>query len=182
MPGGYSVPDLLEFLVHAAEKGLMPTATAQALAVASRTVFSLLDESEKTDVRQVDLDALVRRFTNKRASDFSPSSLRDYGTRVHRAVELFVRWRDDPSRFTVKTRATKRAQGRKIAIPDGIPRDSKEQYRATPPVPIDSEGYQTSFPVRRGQIVTLLNIPSDLTAAEAERLAAFVKMLAARGE
>ena len=46
MPQAYSVDDLLEFLDHAGDRGLMPAATAQALAVASRNVMGVLGEQE----------------------------------------------------------------------------------------------------------------------------------------
>ena len=47
------------------------------------------------------------------------------------------------------------------------------------PVPAQLAGtYQSSLPVRPGLVVTLVNVPYDLTSAEAERLANFVKMLA----
>ena len=36
----------------------------------------------------------------------------------------------------------------------------------------------SSLPVRPGVVVTLGNIPNDLTKAEADRLAEFIKMLA----
>jgi hypothetical protein len=45
-------------------------------------------------------------------------------------------------------------------------------------MPRNPGGYQTAFPVRPGQIVTISNIPDDLTRAEAERLAQFIQMLA----
>ena len=38
--------------------------------------------------------------------------------------------------------------------------------------------YQTTFALGRDRLVTLVNVPVDLTAAEAERLAAFVRVLA----
>lgn len=38
--------------------------------------------------------------------------------------------------------------------------------------------YRSSVPVRPGLVVTLVNIPNDLTRAEAERIAGFVRMLA----
>ena len=41
MANGYSADDLLEFLDHAGDKGLMPAATAQALAVATRNVLAI---------------------------------------------------------------------------------------------------------------------------------------------
>jgi hypothetical protein len=38
--------------------------------------------------------------------------------------------------------------------------------------------YRSAIPIRPGLVVTLVNIPSDLTSAEAERIAGFVRMLA----
>jgi hypothetical protein len=38
-------------------------------------------------------------------------------------------------------------------------------------------GYQSAFPVRSGRVITLLNVPEDLTTNEAERFALFVRML-----
>lgn len=166
MPTGYSVEDLLAFLGHAADRGLMPAATAQALAVASRNIFGVLDPREQDDLRGVDLDDATKRFVNKRGGDFSPSSLTEYGNRVHRAVTLFLRWKDDPANFSVKTRATKAAAAR-------LPRQEGALGSGD-----DSAGYQTSLPVRPGVVVTIGNLPDDLTMAEAERLMAFIKMLA----
>ena len=94
MANSYSADDLLEFLDHAGDKGLMPAATAQALAVATRNVVGILTENEKADLSQLDIDAAIKRFTNKRAKDFNPSSLKEYGRRIRRAVELFLAWRE----------------------------------------------------------------------------------------
>ncbi len=38
-------------------------------------------------------------------------------------------------------------------------------------------GYTSSIPIRTDWVVTLVNVPPDLTPAEADRLAKFVKML-----
>ncbi|MGQ0642860.1 MAG: hypothetical protein ACT4P6_19110 [Gemmatimonadaceae bacterium] len=40
--------------------------------------------------------------------------------------------------------------------------------------------YQSALPVRPGVVVTIANVPYDLTPAEAERLANFVRMLAVK--
>ena len=106
MANAYSLDDLLDFLDHAGDRGLIPAATAQALAVATRNVLGVLSDSERNDLSQQDLDSVIKRFNNKRAKDFNPSSLKEYGRRLHRAVELFLAWREDPANFTVKTRAT----------------------------------------------------------------------------
>lgn len=178
MANGYSVDDLLEFLSHASDKGLMPAATATALGVASRNVLGMLDDSEREDIRKLELDGVIKRFTNKRARDFSPSSLKEYGRRVRRAVDLFLNWRGDPANFTVKTRATSNARKKDRAPrPEpltGVHEDGDVAVTAA----YDAGGYKSAFPIRPGTVVTVSNIPSDLTAAEAERLAKFVRMLA----
>lgn len=181
MANTYSMEDVLDFLSHAGERGLMPAATATALAVAVRNVIGVLDEAEQKDLGGRDLDAVVRRFNNKRARDFNPASLKEYGRRVRRALDLYERWRSDPANFSVKTRATNAAgkrprNGRAEADP-GSANPSPVQVHepsALPPV----GGYTTSFPIRTDWVLTVTNIPSDLTVAEAERLAKFVRMLA----
>lgn len=178
MANGYSVDDLLDFLAHANDKGLLPQATATALGVATRNVLGMLDEPEGEDVRQVDIEGLIKRFTNKRARDFSPSSLKEYGRRVRRAIELFLSWRGDPANFTVKTRVTSAARKKdRPSRPETVTREADQQGTSIT-APRDDGGYQSSFPIRPGTVVTVLNIPSDLTLAEAERLAKFVRMLA----
>lgn len=153
----------------------MPAATAQALAVATRNVLAILTDDEKVDLSQLDLDTAIKRFTNKRAKDFNPTSLKEYGRRVRRAVELFLTWRGDPANFTIKTRTTSAARNK-----DKEPANSASTTReATEQAPDDVAGtYRSSVPVRPGLVVTLINIPHDLTCSEAERIAGFVRMLA----
>lgn len=177
MENGYSMDDLLDFLNHASERGLMPAATAQALAVATRNVLAVLGEAERADLRQTDLAGVIKRFNNKRVKDFSPSSLKEYSRRVQRAVDLFRQWREDPVNFTVKTRATTTAWIRERNTgPEPIPMITSEEGALA--MPQQQGGYQSAFPIRPGMVVSIVNIPDDLTRAEAERLASFVRMLA----
>jgi len=175
MANDYSVADMLEFLAHASQRGLMPAATAQALAVACRNVFGILGEDEVTDLRTADLDGIIQRFTNKRAKEFNPTSLKEYARRARRAVDLYLQWRGNPADFSVKTRATTPKKDR--------PKSSSQPTRTVeadvdhPPTQIPFGGYQSAFPVRPGRIVTISNLPEDLSKAEAERLANFIRML-----
>jgi hypothetical protein len=177
MANAYSSDDLLDFLDHAGDRGLMPASTAQALAVATRNVLGVLSEHEKKDLSQQDLDSVIKRFNNKRARDFNPTSLKEYGRRVHRAVDLFLNWRADPANFAVKTRSTTNARKKEKAkdpsnaLSDGGP-DTPDA------IPSQPGTYQSAIPVRPGVVVTLANVPYDLTKVEAERLATFVRMLA----
>lgn len=188
MQSGHSLEDILDFLNHAGSRGLMPVATAQALSVATRNVFAVLDDAEKASLPLDDLDGVIRRFNNKRAREFSPSSLKEYARRVRRAVEMYLQWKNDPANFTVKTRATNPARKRDQA--NGRVMESTAQNGAEADVgsagirapvsatPGTTGGYSTAFPVRMGQVVTVSNIPLDLTTGEAERLAQFIRMLA----
>ena len=180
MANEYSIDELLGFLGHASERGLMPAATAMALAVASRNVFGVLADHEKADVRALDLTDVINRFSNKRAREFNPSSLTAYGLRVQRAVKLFVDWRGNPASFTVKTRSTKNAARKERSpIPvDSAPLPRTEAARVVVVSSPDEDSFETSVPVRQGQLITISNVPKNLTAAEAARLADFVKMLA----
>lgn len=178
MANAFSSDDLLDFLDHAGDKGLMPAATAQALAVATRNVLGVLSDQERKAMSSQDIDGIIKRFTNKRARDFNPSSLKEYARRIHRAVALFLEWREDPANFSVKTRSASTK-----------PKKEKQSPTKTPSEPIDfpeetnslAGSYSSSVPVRPGVVVTLANLPHDLTKAEAERLASFVRMLAIEG-
>ena len=183
----YGAAAVLDFLTHAGERGMLPAATASALAVACRTVFDVLEPEQAADLRQVDLDRLVKQFTNKRARDFNPSSLKEYGRRVKRAWELFSAWKSDPANFSPKTRTTAKRgvkrSDRSAADPVGTPTPTVSVPSTALAVdPFEFEGaYASAFPIRRGHVVTISNLPSDLTIAEAERLAEFVRLLGSPG-
>lgn len=184
----YGSAAVLDFLAHAGERGMLPTATASALAVACRTVFEILEAGEADDLRGVDLDRLVSRFVNKRARDFNPSSLKEYGRRVKRAWDLFSSWKRDPANFSPKTRVAAAKKGaRRVDRPSAEPVSTPSSATTVPSVarwvdPFELDGpYSSAFPVRRGHVVTISNLPADLTIDEAERLAAFVRLLGAVG-
>lgn len=180
MAEGYSVGDLLSFLEHAADRGLLPIATSRALAVAARNVLGMLDETEAKDVRKLDLTEVARRFSTKRAREFSPDTLKEYDRRVRRSVSMFTSWRDDPANFKAKTRAT--SPRKKVRSNQGPAPVSGEALSEDPVIgSTGGSGYGTAVPLRPGHVVTISNIPEDLTSVEAERLAQFVRMLVIQG-
>ena len=178
MANAYSLDDLLDFLDHAGDRGLMPAASAQALAVASRNVFAVLTDQEKKDLSQQALGSVIKRFNNKRAKDFNPSSLKEYARRVYKAIDLFLAWRADPANFTVKTRSTTASRKKDKGKEPSGGGSSGSTHDALEDIPSRPGTYHSSIPVRPGVVVTLANIPHDLSKPEAERLANFVRMLA----
>lgn len=176
MTNDYTMDDLLDFLSHAGDKGFMPAATARALSVASRNVLGVLEEDEQQNIRALDLDAIIKRFNNKRARDFNPGSLKAYGQRIRRAIELYEQWKDNPADFSVKTRTTRRSK--KEAQSETRTSNLYTSNADVQPTPNHTGTFQSSFPVGAGRVITVSNIPEDLTSAEAEKLAQFVRMLA----
>lgn len=191
MQNGHSTEDLLSFLAHAGERGLLPAATAQAFAVAVRNVFSVLDDSERSDLPLDNLDEVIKRFNNKRARDFRPGSLKEYARRVKRSVDLYLKWKNDPANFSVKTRVTSRGRKRTDG-PDATnaavgPAEAEFSPESDDllEMPVNMElpwagvtkTYRTAVPIRPGHVVVIENIPLDLTEAEAEKMGEFVRML-----
>jgi hypothetical protein len=182
MAEGYSVADLLSFLEHAADRGLLPIATSRALAVAARNVLGMLDDTEARDVRKLDLTDVAKRFSTKRAREFSPDTLKEYDRRVRRAVSMFTSWRDDPANFKAKTRATSVSRKDRLRKAPAPGHPEAEAPSIEPAIGSNGgSGYGTAVPLRPGHVVTISNIPEDLTTAEAERLAQFVRMLVIKG-
>lgn len=132
-------------------------------------MFAVLSEPEKDDVRQLDLDSVFTRFQNKRAKDFTPDTLTEYRRRVKKATQLFLNWKENPVGFRAPTRTT-RVSKKRTDDPDDMAPETL--------VPSSPGAYQTAVPLGPNRVVMLSNVPSDLTPAEADRLAAFVKMLA----
>lgn len=182
MTNKYSLEDLLDFLSHTGNKGMMPTATSRALAVAARNVFGVLDEEEQKNIGEVSLEAVIKRFNNKRAKDFNPGSLKEYARRVQRAVKLYEQWKENPAEFSVKTRTTGTHRKSREATQNNVNNDVTPTNIVATTVaqvsPSHHGTYESSFPVGAGRVITVSNIPKDLTSSEAEKLAQFVRMLA----
>jgi hypothetical protein len=179
MTNQYSLDDLIDFLDHTRKKGLMPAATAQALAVASRNVIGVLDNEEQENIAGIDIDATIKRFNNKRAKDFTPESLKVYGSRVRRAIELFEQWKTNPAEFSVKTRNSSPRRTLTKLRQNFVENEEPSVSPLDLQIPTSRPGtFQSSCPVGPGRVITLSNIPEDLTSNEAGKLANFVKMLA----
>ena len=84
--------DLLEFLDHAGNRGLMTKVSAQSLKSACTAVFSILDVSEPESILAIDLDDLFHRYENIKGMEVSPNTLRAYRQRVKQAISDFERY------------------------------------------------------------------------------------------
>jgi hypothetical protein len=96
-------------------------------------------------------------------------------------VDDFLRWRDNPASYTPQQRVSSANKGKKKR--DTEFDSSRAQVNSEDPMeqpaPNDPGSYQSAFPVRPGWVVTIVNLPHDLSKSEADRLAQFIRMLAA---
>lgn len=166
---------LVEFLNWVAEKGLLKRNTAQALRVASEKVLDVDDDWESSDVSEIDVDALLRRFENLRAADYTPGSLSTYQSRFRRALAMYLDYVAKPAGWSpdIQRRKSKTETGTdetRSGVSPGSERARSESRPADHLV-------EYPFPVRPGCLGRLA-LPPDLTTAEARRVAAFVTSLA----
>lgn len=95
----YSEDELIKFLDYVSKKGIMNESTVVARKIAVQKVLSVLEPSEKTDLRQLNRDQLFTRFLNKYGKDFTPGSLTTYRQRFSSALDDFIKYVNDPAGF-----------------------------------------------------------------------------------
>jgi len=179
----YSVTALLAFLDWCAEKGKMNARTASGRRVACNRVFHVLDEHERQDVRQLNLDEVFMRFANLEGQGFTPESLREYRRRVEKSIADFLEYRRDPTNWRPSTgsrmrdKRTDRAEQTRTPVARSSIRRDELPGMATA---VRSSGTPVyPYPLRPDIMVFIHNLPTDLTVAEARRLGAYLQTLAA---
>jgi hypothetical protein len=147
---------LLHFLRWAAgQPGLNPT-TVQAMRSAWNTVANTLGLQPGTDVSSLQLDELMDEFELKRGPNFRSGPT--YRTRLRVGQQLFLAWSANDPTWTdiARTKQPTKPRGLNIYL------DGQEA------------AVMRDFPLRRDLSIAL-ELPNDLTSAEAERICAFVR-------
>lgn len=179
----YSLAGLRKFLDFAGQKGLMARETANARKTAAEKILGVLDPTEVTDLRQVDLEMATHRFMNLQGAEYKPESLRVYASRVKSAVADFIQWVENPSTYKPSTGRTRSDNGKKAES------RTKTASTVAPSPPPAMPAHQTPamqvgsltvpVPIRSDLYVTINGIPPDLTADEAEKIANVIRAFGA---
>jgi len=176
---------LIAFLGWTIEKNELVDATASALRTGCLKVLSVEDNWEALDLRATDLDNIINRFKNKHRMDMKDRTREQYEQRFRQSVEMYLKWLDDDP--TWKPAQRKKAVpsnggngGSKKVTPQAAPASPQ------PEVPIKQDPPQAGmisypFPIRPG-LRGRIELPEDLTAREAKRIAAFISTLAVEEE
>jgi hypothetical protein len=180
MQSDLSTEGLREFIRFVREKGLASKSTAEGWQVSVGKLLDELPDIEDRDVREIDLDAAVRRFSNKNPGLLSPKSLGEYQRRVAQSIGEFVTWASDPAAYKPRgrTRSRKRdSSSGKTARPTGkqavlLGGSSHQLAGSLPP-----SALSLTFPLRDNFLAQFV-LPRDMKSDEARRLGAFLLTLA----
>lgn len=170
------------FIEHwdwAAEKGLMNKNTANALRASSYQILEIIDDWETVDIREIDVEAIFRRFQNLKGKEYKPQTLNAYKRRFRQAVSYFLEYVNDPSNWkgpTSKSQSNQRTKN------DGRQKASKSRDFSTSPsvnsMPQSFGDELVSYPYPlRENLVVYLHLPSDLKNIEVRKLMAFMTTL-----
>lgn len=179
----YSLDALKAFIVFVRDKGLASKSTSTGWQVAVNKVLDHLSEGEEQDVRAVDLDAALRRFSNKNPNLLSPKSLNEYRRRVAQVISEFVQWKEDPTAYKPRgatpTRRKESGSTKGTGPTRATPKGTSSSPSVTPaPMATNAASLSLVFPLRPDFLVQV-TVPRDLKTDEARRLGAFLLTLAA---
>jgi hypothetical protein len=170
----FSESELVSFLDYLASKNLLNSSTASARKAAVIKILSAVDEDEKHDLRTLDRDLLFQRFTNKFSKDFTPDSLVTYKSRFNSALNDFFKYIENPAGFKVgrakkspKEGAEAKASGKKASA-----KTANLPYVPLPPP--EPKSYVLQIPISDGILIEIRNLPMDLSAIDAKKIAAII--------
>lgn len=185
MAQGYSKTDLLKFLDFMADKGLMKKSTAASRKAAINTLLSILENDELADLRGLDIDAVVQRFSNLKPLDMKPASLGVYRSRLASSLDELERYNRDPTGYkpNVSTKRVGKVKAAEASNNAEFDRNIRSQKRQTEAQVIDEvETIVFPIPLRPGIIVKVSGIPSDLLPEEAEKIGSVILALSGSQE
>jgi hypothetical protein len=182
MADDFSRQAILDFMDYLGGKGLMNKSTVASRKAAANTLLSILDEDEARDLRNLDLDGLVQRFSNLKGKSFKPESLRVYKGRLANVLKDFKNYQSDPLSFRPNVASAKRTTHK-----------AHEEASSTESANVDRTGRDKSvqethselvfpIPIRPDVIVSISGIPDDLTEKEAEKISKVVRALSGLNE
>jgi len=145
--------------------------TVVARKAAASKVLGILSDDEAQDVTVLDLDTVMRRFTNLEGKGYTPGSLTTYFSRVRSALDDFKLYLDSPLNFRpgVQPRERRKSEARKeapLAAPAG------NGTIVPPPTP-----NALSIPIRPNTTIVIHGLPYDLNEAEAAKIANVIRAM-----
>ena len=168
---------LINFWGYVAEKGLMKPNTASVYRSACSQILGIEAGWETLDMRALDVPALLKRFENKRHSDFKPESLDVYKRRFVLAHRNFLEYVEDPGHWkpTAKTRNRRKSD-------PAVPQEPEEAIPSAPKTESKPGDDLIQYPFPLANYGTAwLRLPRELSRSDVRRICAFVTALGVDG-
>lgn len=174
--GDYSAGALLGFLKQAGMEGLINPAAARARRNAVEQLSAELTDAEKADLRRLDVADLAGRIHKLEGSSIRSETLALYAERFEMALHDFLAWTADPMRFKSVGSERRRTIPRGQLDPD---QEAGERIALTS---ARNGSDLVPVPLRDQLTVYIANLPLNLSAEEAERIAGVVRAYAQKDE
>lgn len=173
----FAATSLLEFLRQAPEQGLLNSAVAKSRYAAADQLFTELDVNERADIRLIDLDDLVSRLHKIEGSTIRPDVVELYKTRVQAALTDYLKWLGDARNYvSIGGEASRREKRDAI-----YGQEHSEESKALEGIVLATSERKldlVSVPLREAVTVYVANLPLDLTAQEARKIAKVIEAMA----
>lgn len=175
--------DLLEFWPRIAAQGLVAKPAASNYKAAASAVLGGTNTPGDTNLKEVDVDKLLRQFENLQAKKYKPDTMRVVESRFRRALEEFLRWAQNPKAFEPEigqARPRGDTDGKKASKNKVSGAKKEKDSGSSDPIVDEAMGGDGStmvlypLPLRQGVVAKLL-LPTDLTNTEVERIAGFLR-------
>jgi len=173
----YTPERLMNFLRQSTIEGLLNPAVAKSRLNAVEQLFVELTEPERADIRLIDVDKLSLRLHKIQDSSIRPEVLMLYNQRVSAALIDYFSWLDNPKSFSSIGGDSFRKDKRYQATEKEISREQKALEEITLTVSERAPDI-VSVPLREDRTVFIQNLPLDLTAREAAKIAKVIQALA----
>jgi hypothetical protein len=173
----YTPERLMAFLRDAAMQGRVNPAVAKSRQSAIEQLFVELEPAERADIRRIDVDRLCQRLHKLQDSSIRPEVVMVYNKRVQAALADYFAWLDDPQGFSSIGGDGFRKEKRHAASDKTLAREQKaleEITLAASEWPADL----VAVPLREDRVVYVQNLPLDLTAREARKIARVIQAMA----
>lgn len=174
---------LQEFLAWAGRTGEMNPTTADAWAVACRRILGVEEDPEGVNLRSLDIDRVTSRFENLNRTKFTSSSMSTYKARFASAVAAYLAWLDNEPWKPASRKASKPRSPRPAGSDGAVgSNDGADLVQPAPPPAHPAGALVVTYRVPlRPDLMIEVALPTDLTVADADRLAGFVRALAFGG-
>jgi hypothetical protein len=186
---------LAEFLERAATRGDLNQSTARAMRSSVRKIIGVESEDlSSVDVRQLDVDDLLDRFTKLHRAEYSDGSMETYRSRFRLGIAMYLAWLDNDPDWKSAGRAVPAKRPSRQRASTGRPdsRKPKEKPDVADPTPPQQSPAQQNLNAPGARVMTYdvplrpdlivrLTLPIDLTETDAKRLSSFIDALAFSG-